>query len=167
MHTQLPVYICIGYRVLEITVISQACNTIKIGVGIKKTNHLFFFLRSPFRRFYAILPTSFGRKGPHLRRWLVAKSLHQTVSKLRFAGVFLSCKANTWRSVHSPQDHFIILIISDRRDWRDTRGKWPLARNPDRSWWHRHTSLKPFWPQSPWLHGQQDGNFTPDSIAES
>jgi hypothetical protein len=28
--------------------------------------------------------------------------------------------------VHSPQDHFIItLIISDRRDWRNTRGKWP------------------------------------------
>jgi hypothetical protein len=22
----------------------------------------------------------------------------------------------------------------------DTRGKWPLARNPDRSWWHRQTN---------------------------
>ena len=45
-----------------------------------------------------------------------------------------------------------ILIIIDRRDWRDTRGKWPLARNPDRSWWPRHTSLKLFWPQpmAPW-----------------
>ena len=33
-----------------------------------------------------------------------------------FSGVFLSCKANARRSVHSPQDHFIItLIISDRR----------------------------------------------------
>ena len=41
----------------------------------------------------------------------------------------------------------ITLIISDRRDWRDARGKWPLARNPDRSWWHHHTSLKLFWPQ--------------------
>ena len=62
--------------------------------------------------------------------------------------VFLSRKVNAKKSVHSPQDHFIItLIISDRRDWRDTRGKWPLARNPDRSWWHRHTSLKIFWPQ--------------------
>ena len=45
-------------------------------------------------------------------------------------GVFLSCKADSRRSVHSPQDHVIItLIISNRRDWRDTRGKWPLARN--------------------------------------
>ena len=45
--------------------------------------------------------------------------------------VFLSCKANARRSQHSRWDYFIIiLIISDRRD---TRGKWPLARNPDRS----------------------------------
>ena len=27
------------------------------------------------------------------------------------AGVFLSCKANARRSVHSPQDHFIIILI--------------------------------------------------------
>ena len=33
------------------------------------------------------------------------------------AGVFLGCKANVRRSVHSPQDHFVItLIISNRRD---------------------------------------------------
>ena len=65
------------------------------------------------------------------------------------AEVFLSSKANA-RFVHSPWDHFIItIIISDRRD---TWGKWPLARNLDRSWWHRHTSLKFFWPQpiAPW-----------------
>ena len=63
------------------------------------------------------------------------------------AEVFLNCKTNA-RSAHSPQDHFIItLIISDRRDWHDTRGKRPLARNPDRSWWHHHTSLKLFWSQ--------------------
>ena len=62
---------------------------------------------------------------------------------LPFSGGFLGCKANVRRSVHSPQDHFIItLIISDRRDWRDTQGKWPLARNPGRSWWHRHTNWK-------------------------
>ena len=32
------------------------------------------------------------------------------------------------------------------------KGKWPLARNPDKSWWHRHTSLNLFWPQpiAPW-----------------
>ena len=41
-----------------------------------------------------------------------------------------------------------------RSDWRDTRGKWPFARNPEKSWWHRHTSLKRFWPQPSWLHGQ-------------
>jgi hypothetical protein len=29
-----------------------------------------------------------------------------------------------------------------------TRGKWSLTRNPDRSWWHRHAGLKPFWSQS-------------------
>jgi hypothetical protein len=41
--------------------------------------------------------------------------------------VSLGCKANARRSVHSPQDHFIItLIICDRRDWHDTRGKWSL-----------------------------------------
>ena len=45
------------------------------------------------------------------------------------------------------------LSYSDRRDWRDTRGKWPLARNLDKSWWHRHNRLKHFWPQS--KHGQQ------------
>ena len=40
-----------------------------------------------------------------------------------------------------------------------SRGKWPLVRNPDRSWWHRHTSLKLFWPQPPWFHGQQGTLF--------
>ena len=38
-------------------------------------------------------------------------------------------------------------LSSDRCDWRDTRGKWLLARNPDRSWWHHHTSTKLFWSQ--------------------
>ena len=50
--------------------------------------------------------------------------------------------------MHSSRYHLIItLSLTDRHDWRDTQGKWPLARNPDRSWWHRHTSLKLFWPQ--------------------
>ena len=35
-------------------------------------------------------------------------------------------------------------IISDWRDCRNSRGMWSLARNPDRSWWHRQTSLKLF-----------------------
>ena len=34
------------------------------------------------------------------------------------------------------------LSLADTQNWRDTRGKWPLARNPDRSWWHHHTRLK-------------------------
>jgi hypothetical protein len=94
-------------------------------------------------------------RSPHLMRWLSAQPLHQTVSKLRFSNVFLNRKALARRSVHSPRDHFIIiLIISDRPDWLKTRGKWPLARNPERSWWHRHTSLKLFWPQ-PMPPGQQ------------
>ena len=51
------------------------------------------------------------------------------------------------------------LIISDRRDWRDTQSKCLLARNPDRRWWHRHTGLKLFCRQPPWLHGQQGLKF--------
>ena len=40
----------------------------------------------------------------------------------------------------------------------DTRGKWPLARNPYRSFWHRHTSWKFFWPQpiAPWTAGRNE-----------
>ena len=56
----------------------------------------------------------------------------------------------------APQDHFIIpLTISDRRYRRDTPGKWPLARNPDRNWWHRHTNLNLFWlqPMALWTVG--------------
>ena len=124
------------------------------------------FLSSLFLTCWTILPTSFGGKGPHLRRWLVAQHVHQTVSYLRFSGVFLSYKANARWSVQSPQDHFMItLIISDRRDWRDTQGKWHLARNPDRSWWHRHINWKFFWPQPmvPWTTGiwlqQPPGSF--------
>ena len=73
------------------------------------------------------------------------------------SGGFLSYKSNVRRSVHSPRDHFVItLIIGDRRDRRDTRGKWPSARDPDRSWWHHHTSSKRFWrqPMAPWTVGQ-------------
>ena len=34
-----------------------------------------------------------------------------------FFGAFLSCNANLRRSVHNPQDHFVITLInSDRRD---------------------------------------------------
>ena len=51
--------------------------------------------------------------------------------------------------------HYHPLVLADRRDWRDTRGNWPLALNPYRSWWHRHTTLKFFSGRNPWLYGQQ------------
>ena len=42
-------------------------------------------------------------------------------------------------------------ILSSKENPRNP-GKCPLARNPDRSWWHRHTSLKIFClrPMAPW-----------------
>ena len=43
------------------------------------------------------------------------------------------------------------LSLLDRRNWCHTRGKWLLARNPDRNWWHRHKNFC----RSPWLHRQQ------------
>ena len=64
-----------------------------------------YFLPSPFLTCCVILLTSFGGNGPHLRWWMFAQPLHQTVSLLRFSGVFLSCKANARRSVQNPQDH--------------------------------------------------------------
>ena len=38
------------------------------------------------------------------------------------------------------------LSLAGRHDWRDTRVKWPLARNLVRSWWNIHTSLN-LWSQ--------------------
>ena len=46
-----------------------------------------------------------------------------------------------------------ILIL---RDWLDTRGTWPLARNPDRNWCHRHTSLIFFLAAT---HGSMDSRY--------
>ena len=37
----------------------------------------------------------------------------------------------------STAPHYISLwplSLSDKRHWHDTRGKWPLTRNPDRNW---------------------------------
>ena len=50
------------------------------------------------------------------------------------------------------------LSLTDRCD---TRGKWPLARNPDRSWWYCHTCLQLFWPQTiaPWTTGDGPSAF--------
>ena len=70
--------------------------------------------------------------------------------------ILLSCKVNARRSVHSPRYHLIITLIISRQTWL-TPCEGPLTRNLDRSWWHRHTSLKLFWPQSmvsctTWFH---------------
>ena len=83
-------------------------------------------------------------------------SLHRRSPSWGFPGFFLSYKVNSSRSVHNPRYHLIItLSLGDRADWHNTLDKRPLARNPERSWWHRHTSLKFFWPQpmAPWTAG--------------
>jgi hypothetical protein len=70
-------------------------------------------------------------------------------------GVFLSCKTNARRSVHSPQDHFIItLIISDRCDWPTlgASGLWIGTRTGAGA---TARLTKVFFGRSPWLHGQQ------------
>ena len=57
------------------------------------------------------------RKGIPFEAMTGRTALHQTVSYLRFSGIFLGYKANARRSVHSPQVNFITtLIISDRLD---------------------------------------------------
>ena len=116
------------------------------------------FLPSPFLTCCAILPTSFGGKGPHLRQSPVAQPLHQTVSQLRFSGVFLSFKANARAGDLCTVPRIISLSsLSLATDVTDaTLGEsWPLVGNPERSCWHRHTSLKLFWPQpiAPWTAG--------------
>ena len=78
----------------------------------------------------------------HLRRW-------QSSLTLRFCVFVLSLEVYARRSVQSTPFHLIITSV-----WHDTREKWLMARNPDKSWCHRHTSLKIFG-RRPWLHGQQ------------
>ena len=65
-----------------------------------------------------------------------------------FSVVFLSRKVNARWSVPNPSS----LSWADRRY---ARGKWSLARNPHRRWWHRNSSLKLFCPQpmAPWAAG--------------
>ena len=104
------------------------------------------FLPSHFLTCCGILPTSFGGKGPHLWRWLVAQPLHQTDSKLRFSGVFLSCKARS--SVHSPRDHFII-TLSLATDVTD------VTLGAGGFWLGTRTGAWSFFGRSLWLHERQ------------
>ena len=41
----------------------------------------------------------------------------------------------------------LLLSCANRQDWNDTQDGWPLARNPNRSSWHRQSSFKLFLPQ--------------------
>ena len=115
---------------------------------------------------YSFLPSSWcavGSDRPQSRQWLIERPYSDGL--LRHPGVFLTGKVNARRSVQIPRFHLIItLIISDLYDWRDTRGKWSLARNSDRSWWHLQTNLKRFlllllfflfFCRSLWLHEHQ------------
>ena len=68
------------------------------------------FLPFPFLACCAILSSLFGDKGSHLRR-LMAAQPSSTVFQLRFSRVFLSCKVNAKRSVHSLRYHLIITRI--------------------------------------------------------
>ena len=44
-----------------------------------------------------------------------------------------------------------------------TRGKWPLGKEPDRSWCHRHTPMKISWsqPMDPWTERQHTRMLQP------
>ena len=64
------------------------------------------FLPSPSLICCAILQMSFGDKGPHLRRCLITQHLSDGL----LAEVFLNCKVNVMRSVHSPWFHLIIIL---------------------------------------------------------
>ena len=80
------------------------------------------------------------RKGTPLEAMTGRKAPSSDGFLAEIFGIFLSHTANARRFVHSPRDHFIItLIIKDRRDWCDTPGKWPLARNPEKNWWHHRS----------------------------
>ena len=125
--------ICIGRPSFLSTYYLSRCN-------LKMTHPTPSFpplLPSPFLTNCSI--TSFVGKGPIWGDdW--SHSFHQWPPSRGFLG-FSSAR----RPVHSPQDHLIIsLSLADRCDWRDTRGKWPLAKNPDRRWWHRLTSIMIF-----------------------
>jgi hypothetical protein len=63
------------------------------------------------------LPRSFGDRGSHLRRWLVAQPSSERSHSWRFPGVFLRCTVNTRRSVHDYRCHPIITLIISRQTW--------------------------------------------------
>ena len=77
---------------------------------------------------YVILLTFEGKK-PHMRQWLVTQSSDSFLAEV--FQVFLSHEINGKRSVTSFTS--LVFLLANRGDWCDTRGKWPLARNLDRT----------------------------------
>ena len=58
---------------------------------------------------------------------------------------FLSPKVNARIFFHNLRFYPLSLLPSADRTGRcDTRSKWPWTRNPDKSWWHRHSTYKVF-----------------------
>jgi hypothetical protein len=47
-------------------------------------------------------------------------------------------------------------VKSSQPSLHETRDKWPLGRDPDRSWCHFHTNVKLSWlqPMDPWTERQ-------------
>ena len=78
---------------------------------------------------------------------MTSRSLHRRPSNWSFPWFFSVLRYIPGDLCTAPGITLLPLSLADRRDWCDTRGKWPLARNPDKSWWHRNTSLKLSWPQ--------------------
>ena len=112
----------------------------------------FPFLPSPSPTCCVIVPTSFGGKGAHLKQWLVSQPSSDGLLDKVFWG-FPKLVGKCQEVV----PNFISLSpssLANRYDWCDTWCKWLLDRNPDRSLWHHHTSIKHFGCRS-WLHEHQ------------
>ena len=89
-----------------------------------------------------------GREGTPFEANDWSYSLHRQSPSWRFLGFSSVVRQMTGDLCTAPGSISLSpLPLADRRDWCDTRGKWPFARNPDRSGWHRHNNIKFLWPQ--------------------
>ena len=62
--------------------------------------------------------------------------LHELASNDTSMNLYEYCIPARWK---------VLDLVYSRRESRDKR---PLSRDPDRTWCHRHTSVKRFWSQS-------------------
>ena len=85
------------------------------NVCITKTNDDYH--PSPYLMCYAILSTSFGDKGPHLRRWQVAQSSDGLLAEV-FRGFR---RVNARRSVYSSRFRLIIINRQTSLTWLSGR----------------------------------------------